>query len=87
MFNPPNHQHLIKPEKMPFYNTQFSIKVKPATSHQHRANTTWKKLNKTISFNRTDTISASNKIQFTSQNLGEKMNDYMNQMIDPKIQL
>jgi len=40
-------------EKMPFYNTHFTIKVKPATSHERRTVTNWKKLNKTISFNKT----------------------------------
>lgn len=43
-------------------------------------------MNKTISFNSTEPApNNKNKIQFTSKNLGNKMNDYMNQMIDPTL--
>lgn len=44
-------------------------------------------MNKTISFNTPQTVPNpnKNKLEFTSQNLGNKMNEYMNQMIDPLV--
>ena len=72
---------------MPFYNTQFTIKVKPATSHEHRTTNNWKKLNKTISFHKTQAglnQQKPAKLQFISQNLGERMNEFMNHMIEPQ---
>lgn len=75
-----------KHDKHPFYNTQFNIKVKPATSQERRTSSNWRKMNKTISFNSNEPApNNKNKIHFTSKNLGNKMNDYMNQMIDPTI--
>lgn len=86
LLHPFNNEQQNRQDKIPFYNTQFTIKVKPATSHERRTVTNWKKLNKTISFNKTQAglnQQKPSKLHFISQNLGERMNYYMNQMIEP----